>query len=113
MNTIEGLRQLPYMIKTLLDRRDNIQLKIDSCYKPLKDIIQEVMIKPYVIGLSPSFYVNDEDIGISEDFVVFVIRDYLGKYDDQVVGTYKFPIEAFVSADALRKYIEEHKVEGA
>jgi len=106
MNTIDGLKQLPSIINNLLDRRDDIQLQIDACYRPFREIIQEVLVDPMVKGrCSPSFYISDMDIGVSEEYVCFYIRDHMGIYDDQVVGTYKFPIEAFVSADALRNHI--------
>jgi hypothetical protein len=109
MNTIDGLKAIPNVLNILLDERDAIQGQIDSCYKPFRDIIQEVMIDPYAKGLAPSLYVDDMDIGISEDFVCFCIRDHLGTYDDQVVGTYKYPIYAFVTATDLRTYIANEK----
>ncbi len=99
-NTIEGLKKLAVILNDLFDKRDSIHSQIDDCYKPFKDIIGEVMIGEQT---SPKLYVDN--IVVGEDSVCFVIRNFMGMYDDEVTGTYKFPIEAFVSADTLRNHI--------
>lgn len=98
MNTIDGLKALPNIIKILLDDRDEIQLKIDACYKPFRDIIKEVL----VVARGGSVYINDIDIGVGDNNVCFTLRYYS---DDECEGTYSYPIEAFVSTDTLVKYI--------
>jgi len=110
MNTIDGLKALPSILNNLLDQRDAIQLQIDACYKPFMEIIQEVLVDPMIKGrYAPSFYISDIDIWVHEGYVCFCIRDHLGKYDDAVVGTYKYPIEAFLSVDTFRKHIANEK----
>ena len=100
MNTIDGLKQLPSIIKNLLDQRDAIQLQINECYKPFRDIIVEVFLHSKEWG--NSLYIDDLDIGIDENHVCFCIR---WRNDDECESTHSFPIEAFVSADALRNHI--------
>jgi hypothetical protein len=100
MNTVEGLKALPNIIKILLDDRDEIQLKIDACYKPFRDIIKEVL----VVARGGSVYIDDIDIGVGDSNVCFALRYHS---DDECEGTYSYPIEAFVSADTLVRYIME------
>lgn len=106
MNTIEGLKKLPSIIQKLLIERDSIQSQIDGCYKPIIDIIKEVFIEQ-----AKWWYINDNDIDMDIEYVRFSFRD---RYDDEIVDTHSFPIETFVSADTLRKFIadkEKRKLE--
>lgn len=99
MNTIEGLKLLPSTINRLLEKRDELQLTIDECYKPFRDIIKEVFNNEM-----SWCYIDDIDIGVSDSNVCFCLRY---RSDDECEGTYSYPIEAFVSADVLRKYISD------
>ena len=101
MNTVEGLKALPHIIKLLLDKRDELQTTIDECYRPFREIIQEVFL------VDGYLYVDDIDIGVGDENVSFALRY---RSDDECEGTYSYPIEMFVSTDTLRKYIEGEKV---
>lgn len=102
MNTVEGLKALPSILQRLLDKRDELQLTIDDCYKPFRDVIKEVF------NTEMSWcYIDDIDIGLSNSNVCFCLRY---RSDDECEGTYNYPIEAFVSADALRKYISDEAI---
>lgn len=107
MNTIDGLKALPSIIEKLLNDRDAIQLQIDECYKPFRDIIQEVL----VVKIHDNFvYIDDIDIGVGDKNVCFALRY---NSDDECEGTYSYPIEAFVSADTLWEYITEQNMQKA
>jgi hypothetical protein len=103
MNTIEGLKALPNVINNLLDQRDAIQEQIDACYKPFRDIIEEVFCQEL-----KSCYIDDIDIGVGESKICFALRY---SWDDECEGTYSYPIESFVSAQTLRKYISDQIIE--
>lgn len=97
MNTIEGLKQLPSIVQKLLNERDTIQGQIDVCMKPIEDICKEVFNASHK-------YVDN--VSICEENVSFCMRDI---YDQEILDSYSFPIETFVSADTLRKYIDDKK----
>ena len=98
MNTIEGLKKLVIILNDLFDKRDSIHSQIDGCYKPFKDIIKKVFIhnKEYGSG----FYIDD--VSFDEDEVSFAIR---WNNDDEIESTHCYPIESFVSAETLTKYL--------
>ena len=97
-NTIEGLKKLAVILNDLFDKRDSIHSQIDDCYKPFNDIIEKVFIhnREYGNGL----YIDD--MSFDEDGVSFDIR---WREDDEVESRHFYPIEAFISAETLTKYL--------
>lgn len=100
MNSIEGLKKFLSIVERLRDDMDNVQSQIDACYRPFRDIIVEVFLhsKEWGNGL----YLDDTDIGVSDNDVSFVIR---WRCDDEVESSHCFPIEAFVSAQTLSQFM--------
>jgi hypothetical protein len=99
-NTIEGLKKLAVTLNDLFDQRDSIRSQIDACYKPFKDIIEKVFIHNKEYG--SCLYIDD--VSFDEDEVRFVIR-WNNDDDNEIESIHCYPIEAFISAETLTKFI--------